>query len=74
MHLDRLIAILEIVAIAGRRLIAAEVQKASGMPRPTCHRLLQSLAKHRLIDDPDGTVRYVIGTSTWGYPASRRRC
>jgi IclR family transcriptional regulator, acetate operon repressor len=61
MHLDRLIAILEIVAIAGRGLTAAEVQKATGLPRPTCYRLLQTLANHRLIDDPDGNAQYVIG-------------
>lgn len=60
MHLDRLISILEIVAIAGRGLSAAEVQKATGLPRPTCYRLLQTLANHRLIDDPDGTAHYVI--------------
>lgn len=61
MHLERLIAILEIVAIAGRGLTAAEVQKATGLPRPTCYRLLQTLAKHRLIDDLDGSSHYVIG-------------
>lgn len=61
MHLERLVAILEIVAIAGRGLTATEVQKATGLPRPTCYRLLQTLAKHRLIDDPDDNARYVIG-------------
>jgi len=60
-HLDRLIAILEIIAIAGRGLTAAEVQKATGLPRPTCYRLLQTLANHRLIDHSDGNARYVIG-------------
>ncbi len=61
MHLERLIAILEIVAIAGRALTAAEVQKATGLPRPTCYRLLQALAKHRLIADLDGNAQYLIG-------------
>lgn len=61
MHLERLIAILEIAAIAGRGLTASEVQKATGLPRPTCYRLLQTLAKHRLIDDPNGNAQYVIG-------------
>lgn len=61
MHLDRLIAILEIVATVGRGLTAAEVQKATGLPRPTCYRLLHTLAEHRLIDDPDGNAQYVIG-------------
>lgn len=61
MHLDRLIAILEIIAVAGRGLTAAEVQKATGLPRPTCYRLLQTLANHRLIDHSDGNAQYLIG-------------
>ena len=61
MHLDRLISILEIVAIAGRGLTAAEVQKATELPRPTCYRLLKTLAKHRLIDATNGNSQYVIG-------------
>ncbi|TNF13025.1 MAG: IclR family transcriptional regulator [Rhodobacteraceae bacterium] len=60
MHLERLVGILESVAIAGRGLSPAEVQKATGLPRPTCYRLLQTLANHRLIDDPGGTAHYVI--------------
>lgn len=47
MHLDRLIAILEIIATAGRGLIAAEVQKATELPRPTCYRLLPRASKRR---------------------------
>lgn len=47
MHLDRLIVILEIIAAACRGLIAAEVQKATELPRPTCHRLLPRASKRR---------------------------
>ncbi len=61
MHLERLIAILETVAIAGRGVTTAEVQKATRLPRPTGYRLLQTLAHHRLIDDPDDNGHYVIG-------------
>lgn len=61
MHLDRLIAILETLATAGRALTAAEVQKATGLPRPTSYRLLQTLANHQLIDEVDGNAQYVIG-------------
>lgn len=61
MHLDRLISVLETVAIAGRGLSASELQQATGLPRPTCYRLLQTLVRHRLLDDPEGTSRYVIG-------------
>ena len=53
MHLDRLIAVLEAVAIAGRRVTAADVQAATTLPRPTCYRLLQTLADHRLLDHGD---------------------
>jgi DNA-binding IclR family transcriptional regulator len=45
--LDHLIAILEIIAIAGRGLTAAEVQKANELPRPTCYRLLPRVSKRR---------------------------
>jgi len=61
MHLDRLISVLETVAIAGRPISAPELQKATGMPRPTCYRLLQTLAEHRLLDDPEGNARYLVG-------------
>lgn len=61
MHLDRLIAVLETVAIAGRPVSASELQKATGLPRPTCYRLLQTLAEHRLLDDPEGNARYLVG-------------
>ena len=50
MHLDRLITVLESVAAAGRPISAADVQRATGLPRPTCYRLLQTLAEHRLLD------------------------
>ncbi|WP_244888703.1 helix-turn-helix domain-containing protein [Pseudorhodobacter antarcticus] len=45
--MDHLIAILEIIAIAGRGLTAAEVQKANELPRPTCYRLLPRVSKRR---------------------------
>jgi len=61
MHLDRLIAVLETVAIAGRAVSPADVQQATGLPRPTCYRLLQTLAEHRLLDEPEGGSRYLIG-------------
>ena len=61
MHLDRLIAVLETVAIAGRAVSPADVQRATGLPRPTCYRLLQTLAEHRLLDEPEGVSRYLIG-------------
>ena len=61
MHLDRLISVLETVAIAGRPVSAVELQRATGLPRPTCYRLLQTLAEHRLLDDVEGKARYRIG-------------
>lgn len=61
MHLDRLIAVLETVAVAGRAVSPADVQRATGLPRPTCYRLLQTLADHRLLDEPEGASRYLIG-------------
>jgi len=61
MHLDRLISVLETVATAGRPISASELQQATGLPRPTCYRLLQTLAEHRLLDTSDGEGRYIIG-------------
>ena len=61
MHLDRVISVLEVVAVAGRPVSAAELRRATGLPRPTCYRLLQSLADHRLLDDPEGNSRYLVG-------------
>lgn len=60
MHLDRLTTLLESVAIAGRAVTASEIQTATSLPRPTCYRLLQSLAAHRLLDEPE-PGRYLIG-------------
>ena len=59
MHLTRLIAVLETVAVAGRPIGAAELQAATGLPRPTSYRLLQTLAENRLLEEADG--RYRIG-------------
>ncbi len=61
MHLNRVITVLEAVAVAGRPLSAPELQRATGLPRPTCYRLLQALADHRLLDDPEGNSRYLVG-------------
>jgi len=61
MHLDRLITILESVAAAGRPLSAAELHRVTGLPRPTCYRLIQTLAQHRLLDSDNNGSRYQIG-------------
>ncbi|MEM7025537.1 MAG: helix-turn-helix domain-containing protein, partial [Pseudomonadota bacterium] len=61
MHLDRLIAVLEAVAVAGRPVSATELRKAPGLPRPTCYRLLRTLADHRLLEDRQHNARYQIG-------------
>ncbi|MEF2553819.1 IclR family transcriptional regulator [Aurantimonas sp. A2-1-M11] len=61
MHLDRLITLLEIIAVAGRPVSAAEIQKASGLPKPTCYRLVQTLQDQGLVESPSGDGRVVIG-------------
>ncbi|SEO16763.1 DNA-binding transcriptional regulator, IclR family [Salinihabitans flavidus] len=61
MHLDRLITILELIAIAGRSVSTAEIQKATGLPKPTCYRLVQTLQEQGLIEAPSGDGRVVIG-------------
>ncbi|MFY2824216.1 IclR family transcriptional regulator [Ruegeria sp. MALMAid1280] len=61
MHLDRLIQLLEVIAVAGRPVSVAEVQRATGLPKPTCYRLFQSLVEQKLIDEPSAGGKYVIG-------------
>lgn len=60
-HLERLISLLEVTAVVGRPVAAAELQAASGLPKPTVYRLVQSLQEKGLIDEPNGDGRYVIG-------------
>ena len=60
MHLDRLMTVLEAVAISGRAVTAPEVQQATGLPRPTCYRLLQTMAENRLLDEV-APGRYLVG-------------
>ena len=60
MHLDRLMTVLENVAVAGRAVTAPEVQAATGLPRPTCYRLLQTMAANRLLDEVE-PGRYLLG-------------
>ncbi len=61
MQLDRLIMILETLAIAGRPLSTSELQKLTGLPKPTCYRHIQALREHRLIASPDDDGRFVVG-------------
>ena len=60
MHLERLMNVLETVAVAGRPVSTTEVTNATGLPRPTCYRLLQSLSDHALLEEVEAG-RYLIG-------------
>lgn len=61
MHLDRLVNLLEIIAVVGRPVSVAEVQVASGLPKPTCYRLVQTLTELGLIEEAESEGRYIIG-------------
>ena len=61
MHLDRLITLLELIALAGRPISPAELQKATGLPKPTCYRLIQTLQDHRLVEASGDTGKVEIG-------------
>ena len=61
MHLERLLSILEAIAIAGRPLSATEIQTITSLPLPTCYRLLQMMKAQHLLTDPDSNNRYIIG-------------
>ncbi|WP_435138440.1 IclR family transcriptional regulator [Pseudopelagicola sp. nBUS_19] len=61
MNLARTINLLEIIAVAGRPISVAEMQRATGLPRPTCYRLVQALCEQKLIEEPSLDGKYVIG-------------
>ncbi len=61
MHLERLIAILEIIAVSGRAISVSEIQKATALPKPTVYRICSALAEHQLIDNDEDSSRYIIG-------------
>ncbi|MFZ9073622.1 MAG: IclR family transcriptional regulator [Paracoccaceae bacterium] len=61
LHLERLIAILEIIAVSGRAISVSNIQKATALPKPTVYRLCSALADHQLIDSDEDNSRYVIG-------------
>ncbi len=61
MHLERLVNLMEVIAVVGRPVSAGEVQRATGLPKPTCYRLIQRLHEQGLIDEPAGDGRYVVG-------------
>lgn len=61
MHLERLIGLLEVISVAGRPVSASEVQKATGLPKPTCYRLIQSLLDENMIEQPSNDGKYIIG-------------
>jgi len=63
--LDRGIAILRRLTIegaAGMRLI--DVQQATGLTRPTVHRILGALSRHGLVEQQFGTRRYRVSQET----------
>ena len=62
MKLDRLTTILETVAAAGRPVSATAIQRATGLPRPTCYRLIQTLASKEFLDCHDDQGGWVIGS------------
>ena len=61
MHIDRLITLLELIAVAGRPISPAELQKATGLPKATCYRLVQTLQDHNLVDSHDESGKVEIG-------------
>ena len=60
MHLERLMAILESIAAAGRPVTVPEIRRMTGLPRPTCYRLLQTMRQHRLLEEPE-QARFLLG-------------
>jgi DNA-binding IclR family transcriptional regulator len=61
MHVERLINLLEVIAAVGRPVATPEIIDASGLPKPTCYRLMQTLQEQGLVNDPNDDGRFVIG-------------
>lgn len=61
MNLDRLMSVLETVAIAGRAVSPSDLHEMTKMPLPTCYRLLQTLSEHGILEESDKASRYLIG-------------
>ena len=61
MNLERLITVLEAVAAAGGPMSVAAIQRATGLPRPTCYRLVQALASQRLLDASEDAGHWMLG-------------
>ena len=58
MHLDRLVRILEVVAMSGGAATVAEISAATGYPKPSVYRLVQDLVSAELLQSPEkGTFR-----------------
>ena len=56
-----MITVLESVAAAGRALSGSDLHRVTGIPKPTCYRLLQTLAEHGLLDQGEDEGRFVLG-------------
>lgn len=68
MHLDRLIRILEVVAMAGGAATINDISAATGYPRPSVYRLVQDLVSAELLQSPGKGV-FRIGS--WLHRISR---
>ena len=60
MHLDRLIRILETVAISGGTATVNDICAATGFPKPSVYRLVQDLQKFGLLETQEKGV-YRVG-------------
>lgn len=56
MHLDRLVRILEVVAMSGGAATVNDISAATGYPRPSVYRLVQDLLAAELLQTPDKGV------------------
>ena len=60
MHLTRIISVMEAVVATGRPVATSEVIELTGLPRATCYRLIDSMCRHQLLDEPEAG-KYIIG-------------
>ena len=66
--LDKSVRILALLAEDGATSLAGVVE-ATGIPRPTAHRLLAALEAHHLVARSDGRYKLGLRISGWGEKA-----
>lgn len=72
--ISRAVLILRLVAANGEGKRLVDLQRETGLTKPTVHRILNTLRRHGLVDQQEHSKRYILGQeiTTLGWTASRQ--